>query len=97
MSAADRQDIICKKKITREINRKTKEEACRERLRNPRPQNHEANVSKYTNTRSATREEDLDCKLPDDCGFDCDILGDDVGRIYRAKVIRGPGSGNLGD
>ena len=56
MSAADRQDRICKKKITREINKKTKEEACRERLQNPRPQNHEANVSKYTLTPGVQHE-----------------------------------------
>jgi len=55
MSTSDRQDRICKQKIIREINRKTREEARRERLQNPCLQNHEARVSKYPITRSATR------------------------------------------
>ena len=54
MSAVEKQDRICKQKIAREINRKTKEEACKDRLQNPCSQNHEASVSKYPNIRSAT-------------------------------------------
>ena len=54
MSAAEKQDRICKQKITREINWKTIEEACRNRLQNPCSQNDEASISKYPNTRSAT-------------------------------------------
>ena len=54
MSAAEKQYRICKQKITCEINRKTIEEACRNRLQNPCSQNHEASVSKYPNIRSAT-------------------------------------------
>ena len=39
----------------------------------------------YVNSKRVDVEEDLNCKAPDDCGFDCDVLGDDVGRVYRAK------------
>ena len=35
----------------------------------------------YVNSKWVDAEEDLDCKLPDDY----DVLGDDVGRVYRAK------------
>ena len=47
MSASDKHDRICKQKIRREANRKTKDDACRQRLQNSCSQNHEASVSKY--------------------------------------------------
>jgi len=39
----------------------------------------------YVNSKRVDAEEDLDCKAPDDCGFDCDVLGDDEARVYHAK------------
>ena len=39
----------------------------------------------YVNSKMVDAAEYLDCKAPDDCGFDCDVLGDDEARVYHAK------------
>ena len=39
----------------------------------------------YVNSKMVDAAEDLDCKAPDDCGFDCDVLGDDEARVYHVK------------
>jgi len=45
---------------------------------------------------AAQDEEDLDCKAPDDCEFDLDVLTDDEARVYHSNdvqfsTIREPG------
>ena len=55
MSASDKHDRICKQKIRREANRKTKEGACRQRLQNSCSQTDEASVPKRPITKSANR------------------------------------------
>ena len=41
----------------------------------------------YVKSKMVDAAEYLDCKAPDDCGFDCDVLGDDEARVYHANGL----------
>ena len=39
----------------------------------------------YLNNKMVFTEEDLDCRAPDDCDIDLDVLMDDEARVYHSN------------